>query len=760
MASEVEAAPEAAQEREPPRRGRGRALLRRFVPYVPALIASSLVGFFAMRAIWRLSGEPAAPLDDSFIHLQYARRLAEGGFFRYVAGESYSSGATSLLWPMILAPFYAMGFHGVSLLYVAWLFGTLAHAALAVETYRLSERLAGRAAAAGAGAMCALFGAFAWFAWSGMETIPLAWILMRSARASAAFCEPPASGPRPRELELILLGLAAPLVRPEGALASLIAAIALAMCPTRGQNPRRALALVPLAGPLIVPLLHLAFAGHATSSTTTVKWLLANPTYDGGQVRVMIANNIRLLLTNLVDGGDWTAVFVPERWSVPLFLGAICLGTTALRRRLPFHAMFVGLIVLGTLIPSTYLSFLWNRVRYIWPFAGGWFVLLACLAREAGDLVRLVRPRLTFVTPLIAGCLAGALSSKLSWAIHDLAQSAHAIQRQQVLLGRWAAENLPADARIGVNDTGAIAYLSGRKTFDVVGLTTEGEARYWVAGPGSRYEHYEKLPKERRPTHFIVYPHWMACPPVLGRELYEATVTDQSILGGATMIVYEARWDLLGSGALPAAPPEGMTLADEVDVSDLESEEAHRYERAGGLDQDNQVVTTGEEIDWNGVQKRPGVSDGGRLHRIVDRFVAHLPEGRPGRMVLRVGAEEPITLVVTAGDRVLGQVEVEPGPGWRRAWSSRRGWAPRPRRSRWAPCRGRQRRPTRALVLLRSTTGSTRVERRCSHPAAHLDGEPDRASDARGARSPFRRSPARPRRGLYLEREGSSATCA
>ncbi|MFO0754936.1 MAG: hypothetical protein U0359_00475 [Byssovorax sp.] len=634
--------------------------------YVPALIGSSAVGLWATRSILALAHEPAAPLDDSFIHFQYARRLAEGGFFRYVAGEGYSSGATSFLWPLLLAPFHLLGARDVSLIWIAWIFGTIAHAGLAVETFRLSERLAGRAAAAGAGAMSLLFAANAWFAWSGMETILLAWALLRGARAAAAYCEPLPGRPTPPAGELIALGLLAPLVRPEGAIVSLIAALALFTRPRSGHARDRLLGLAPLGGPAIVPLIHLAFAGHATSSTTMVKWLLANPTYTKEQVRAMIAGNVHLLLTNILDGGDWTAVFLPEHFTLPLFLGAMALATAGLRRRLPFHAIFTAIVVLGTLLPCTYLSFLWNRVRYVWPFAGAWFVMLACLCREAGDLVRAFRPRATYVAPVLAGLFAGALAAKLPWAIHDLSQSAHAIDRQQVLLGRWASEHLPADARIGVNDTGAIAYLSGRRTFDVVGLTTEGEARYWVAGPGSRFEHYEKLSPERRPTHFIVYPHWMSCPPVLGRELYAATVTDQTILGGQTMVVYEARWDALGSGARPAVEPEGMTLADELDVADLESEDAHRYDRRGALDQDDQVVTAGESFDEQGEQKSPPRSDGGRMRRSVDRFTLQATEGKDGALVLRVGAEEPLTLVVSAGDREVGRVEIPPG-----AWVER-----------------------------------------------------------------------------------------
>jgi hypothetical protein len=646
------------------------AFADRFSPYVPALIASCLVGYLATRGILARTGEPAAPLDDSFIHLQYARRLAEGHFFSYVAGEGYTTGATSPLWPALLAPFHALGLRGVSLINAAWALGTLAHAAVAVETYRLAERLAGRAAAAGAALMCLLFGAFAWFAWSGMETVPFAWALMRAARLSAEFCEPAkapsAAGRRPTEASLLAMAMIGPLLRPEGVIASVCVAIALAVRPRNGSRSRRLLALVALAGPLIVPLTHLAFTGHAASSTTSVKWLAANPYYPGPQLWGSILANQRLLFGSLLDGGEWTAVFVPEHFAVPLLLGALALPLAAYRRKVPYHALFVAAVALGTLIPCSYLSFLWNRVRYIWPFAGAWFVLIACFAREVGDLVRLARPRFTFVAPVLTGLIAGALAMKLPWALSDLAQSSHAIQRQQVALGRWAAENLPADARIGVNDTGAIAYLSGRRTFDVVGLTTEGEARYWVGGAGSRFEHYEKLAKERLPTHFIVYPQWMACSPVLGKELFQATVTDQSILGGATMVVYEARWDTLGTGALPIDPPSGHAPVDELDVADLESEAAHGYNLAGSFDPDDQVVEVGKETEWDGTLKRSGVADGGRVHRSFDAFLAHLPAGKAVRMVMRGAAEEAVTLTVSTSDRAIGTIEIPAG-----AWVER-----------------------------------------------------------------------------------------
>ena len=462
--------------------------------------------------------------------------------------------------------------------------------------------------------------------------------------------------------EICAVGIVAPLVRPEGLVASICVAIALALHP-RGGGLRRLLALVPLAGPLVVPALNLALAGHAASTTTQVKWMAASPYYDASTLLAASAQNARLLVTNLMNGGDWTVLFLPEGSSYVFLLGAVALPVAAYRRRASWHGLFVILVSLGALIPCTYASFLANRIRYEWPFAGAWFVAVGCLSREIGDLARLVRPRLVAVTPLVAGAIAGALGIRLPWAIHDLVQSASAIQRQQVAIARWADRALPRDARIGLNDTGAIAYLSGRKTFDVVGLTTEGEARYWVLGAGSRFEHYERLPRERLPTHFIVYPQWMACPPVLGRQLHEATVTDQSILGGVTMVAFEARWDLLGSGALPALPPADRALVDELDVADVESEQAHGYDMVGARDTDDQVAVVGDD----GSPGQKAIADGGRLNRLRDRFRLTLPGGKPARLVMRVGAEAPVDLAVSAAGRAIGEVPVTTEDVWEEA---------------------------------------------------------------------------------------------
>jgi hypothetical protein len=625
--------------------------LGRMRPYRVPLAISLVVGLCCVVAILRRAGEPAFPLDDSFIHLQYARRLSEGHWFSYAPGGGYSSGATSILWPLVIAPFFLVGIDELTIIWVVWGLGALLHAAVALESARLAEGLTERVGGIAVGAMCLSFGAFAWFGFSGMETIALAWVLVRGARLASERCEPPAGRRRPSWSGLLVLALAAPLIRPEGGLVSLMVAIAGLRAwwcdPPSSLGRRAARVVVPLVGPLVLPLMHLTLSGQAASATAMVKWAPLDPHLDAAALTQLVLDNAKLLVTDLLNGGPWTWLFVPDGFAYLLAAGLPALVVAAWRRRRGYRALFVVLVLMATLVPCTYTTLLWNRVRYIWPFAPAWFVVVACLASEIGWLAGRLRAGLMMVRPALLWVPVALLAAQLPASIADLAQSARAIALQQVALGRWARSELDSRATIGVNDTGAIAYMSQKPTFDVVGLTTPEEARYWVAGPGSRFEHYEHLGPAKLPSHFIVYPGWMQMPVVLGPRLMEARVVDQSILGGDTMIAYEARYDLLGSGRRPLSVEPSVEPVDELDVSDLDAELAHRYER-GSMPARYNVAG----LDWTFDGR--SLADGGRLERLEDRFV--LPPSAATRMVMRVGCESP--LEIWLGGHRIGEPEV------------------------------------------------------------------------------------------------------
>jgi len=629
---------------------------------LPIALAVALLARTTITRIYARNGHPGAALDDAYIHFQYARALAEGHPFRFQAGAPTTSGATSLLWPVLLAPFWLLGFRDEAILWPAWALSFVALGALAYEAREIVRKLAGEAAGVGAAAMVVAFPAFTWFAASGMEVLPFAWLLARSVRRASEWAEANADGRTlARASELAALAWGATLMRPEGALVCFAAGAVLARFPRARSLRARAFALVALAPLVAQPLFLLAATGAAKSSTAAVKLLPGNPYYVGSALRDAILANASLLAGTLLDGEAHSAEFLPPGGAWLAFAGLAAVGILGWRTKRPWRAAFVIGLALAIFGPCAYVTFLWNRLRYLWPFATGWLLGLACLAKVTGDLLATLRLRGgRVVVPLGCGIAVGMLLMRLDGSIEDVARSASEIDRQQVTLGRWVKEALPESARIGLNDTGAIAYFGERRTFDVVGLTTRSEGRYWVGGVGSRLEHYERLARtspDALPNYFIVYPEWFGIDALLGAQLREATVPGATILGGQTMRAHVADYSLLGSGETPwtNVPSNGAPFVDVLDVADLESEAEHAYALLDARD--------GEEVAGYGpTPDGRFVLDGGRTMRSREHFVAHLHAGERTQVVIRLAASLATRVRVRAGGAEIALFEVEPTP--------------------------------------------------------------------------------------------------
>lgn len=597
------------------------------------LALASVLGTIAVKQVLAAAGAPAMPLDDSYIHLQFARSFAEGHPFAYSVGAAPVAGATSLLWPLLLAVPELLGARGLDVVPWAWGFGFVALGLQAYEAMRAAQKIVSRELAWMAGVLVLAFSANTWFAGSGMEVVPLGYLLLRCARRAAEWYE----GERERLWELLLLSFLSAILRPEGALGSVLISSVLF---TSERGARKAFGALALAFVAVPPLVYLTFTGHATQTTTLVKWLPFSPYLTFGGVVEVVLGNVKLFVTTLLDGQLWSAAYVPEHSRFVALLALPALIFAGQARRVPARSWLLVVLGLGILIPTTYDSFLWNRLRYLWAFSGPWLIGLVALADQLGELAALARARFGLVRYAIAGGFALALALKFPFALWDLADSSRAISAQHVELGEWAKSALPTDARIGVNDTGAIAYFSNRRVFDIVGLTTAGEARYWSAGAGSRFEHYEHLSRAVLPTHFIVYPQWFGIPELFGTCLTERTVY-ATILGGETMVACQADYESLGTGERPAGPDLWQaTPLDALDVADLESEREHGYALLPAVQADDVVLSDGI------------VTDGARRHRQRDAFRLRVAPG--ARLVARLGADSPVTVRIGASGRVLG----------------------------------------------------------------------------------------------------------
>lgn len=114
------------------------------------------------------------PMDDAYIHFQYARNLAETGRLEFNPGEFRGLGTTSLLWVALLAGGYRLGLPldtcarllGIaSLLIATWCVWGLARPSFGEGSPRRTD-----AAGFTTAALFALSGNVIWFTLSGMET--------------------------------------------------------------------------------------------------------------------------------------------------------------------------------------------------------------------------------------------------------------------------------------------------------------------------------------------------------------------------------------------------------------------------------------------------------------------------------------------------------------------------------------------------------------------------------------------------------------
>src|SRR5690348_9165047 len=117
--------------------------LRRPVPATMAV----LVGLCLVSTLVLLSAQQSltsnlwgVPLDDAYIHFQYARNLATGHGFAFNPDQAMP-GSTSPLWVVLLA---ALAVAGTPLWLAAKALGVVFLAVAAVLTWRLATRLTAR----------------------------------------------------------------------------------------------------------------------------------------------------------------------------------------------------------------------------------------------------------------------------------------------------------------------------------------------------------------------------------------------------------------------------------------------------------------------------------------------------------------------------------------------------------------------------------------------------------------------------------------
>jgi hypothetical protein len=599
----------------------------------------------------------SAPLDDTYIHLQYGSQIGEGEWFRYNDGDPVSSGASSFLYVLVLGAARFLGFAGTNLLAFAIVLGAGLLVLAAILGYELGRRLAGERAGLWSGALIAANGAYAWGATSGMEVALFSVMILATL---LALVQELTSG-RFR----LTPGLAAlvALTRPEGLLfAGVITGgvvFVLLRDPreTRPDALRRSVAVfyafLPVAAGVAQYMFYRAASGYGVQNGVLAKSLLYEPIFYPTEFLHEVSSNLTEITLSVFMGLE------PENYLFPgtLFFCVLGLWYLAFKdtRHRTFAVMSGTALALAVSSTATLGTWGWHYHRYLLPFFPP-VLIFAVVGFCSFAALR----RGTWLPGALAGfALLVSLLGLPTWAAITGGASLQ-VKEQQVSVGYWIRENLPPGAHVGINDAGAIRYYGGHPTVDLIGLTTNGLALPSRNGPGSLYEALEEMPEEKRPDYFAVYPDWFSdleASGVFGEEIARFSLSSRpevaGIVGGSEVVVSRANWGLAHSGETFWG--EG-TVKDALDIADLASEREHDYEMRMpliGLEPDNLLT---RERSSEGEM----VLDGGRALPGAEEFtIRGLSHNHPVEVVMRT-TSAPFALQVQADGKHLGEWTFQP----------------------------------------------------------------------------------------------------
>jgi hypothetical protein len=395
-------------------------------------------------------------VDDTYIHLVYARNLAEAGELSFNRGDP-TYGATSPLWVGLLALLYKAGIDlitGCRLL--SWISAFFSIALV----YRLTRRVGCDSFAAVSAAL--VLSAEAWFLrWTavGMETTFALFVTLLALDRAFSVDR----GPRNSILFALFL-FAAILARPEALLLvplSLFALIATRRLKGLGGLSWLCLLAVLLIGWFILIEKHTGTFLPLTAGAKQGRPVLSAALFGRALVPIKIigatlALPVLALLAGFLLGfkrGSPLACFVREDQSRH--------GTLLLL------LWVVGLPAVYVLLDFQVLS------RYLLPVAPAIVALAFASISNITDRSRMgVRARRSIIALFTAAIIAQNVLFYTFVVVPPTREFSRGLTEVIGGMGKWLALNAVPDAVVATPDIGAVGYYSSRRVLDLGGLVT------------------------------------------------------------------------------------------------------------------------------------------------------------------------------------------------------------------------------------------------------------------------------------------------
>lgn len=383
------------------------------------------------------------PLDDSWIHLTYARNLALRGEWAFLPGVP-SAGSTSPLWSTLLAigflfrlgPYIWTYLLGGLLLFALASLAELAARRLLPE-YKIPFPLVGL--------FFVLEWHFVWAAGSGMETLLhasiLTFILLLLTR------------PSPQPLTLGLLTALSVWVRPDGLI--LLGPVVLTLL--LREKPAAKLTRFFIGFGLLFGLyllFNLMLSGNPFPNTFYAK----QAEYAAWQAKPLL-EQFGLTFLQILTGP-----------SVALLPGIVIWAIRSIRLRewgtlagMMWVLGFVGLYALR-LPPYQHGRYLMPvmPILFLWGLLGVLDFLGKGVTRFGSRLMRVA-----WIASIVALTIA-------FWGLgaRSYSQDVAYIESEMVTVAKWVNVNLPPDALIAAHDIGALGYFDHRTLVDLAGLVS------------------------------------------------------------------------------------------------------------------------------------------------------------------------------------------------------------------------------------------------------------------------------------------------
>ncbi len=619
------------------------------------------------------SGYWSAPLDDVFIHFDFARSIARGHPFEWSQGAGYSSGGTSLLYPFVLALGLPFGFDGLRLMEWAAVVACVSVWWLLVLGRRLFAGLPLAATYLLPFAFLSV-GALDWSLFSGMEVALFLAIWAGTYAAWDELCAAlePAASPSAKQRALVLGIWGAVLVatRPEAAI--LVALFGVSAAFRIRSKRRAALVLLLRTGvPGALVLLGHALAnrfltGETTAAGALVKLEIHHPYFTLQQMLDawwfhLKYQVLRLTQYHLADPGIFG-------WLLWVLAGA-ALAQRATRR----HALMLWVSALGWFVVVAFNGQVrWQNERYAMPGLA-WLLLSATLGLS-GLLAgarrrerRVLGGALAAGAALVAGTFVFFQAPRFREQLWFFGRASRNILEQHMRAALVLRRDLGhTPNRVMVGDAGAIPYVSDLPALDIIGLGGFRGlpfARATRAHVGAGVELLEHIEPADRPQLMALYPSWWGeLPLYFGDVIDQVPVRGNVICGGASKVIYRSNFSALEGSAWPVTLRTGERVADDIDVADLVSESEHDYRLTPGvIGYVTMKVLADPRVPLKGLFDAgrviaPGASEMFRLNAIDPQ--------RPFRLLLRVAPSAVLDVPVSIGGQRVGVLHANAADGW------------------------------------------------------------------------------------------------